>query len=167
MLELVLFLVGISTILSFRTDIKSTYESIYYHRTYIKYIDTPNYGEDTKIILENFNKLGDNQIVKYNGTRPITIEEMSLGDELLYPGTLGFAVIYPTHCEIKLRTGAKLLEYKETVLHEYLHCFGYEHINDENDLMNPYETFIDKEENIRYYARDLKERVYEPRFYRF
>lgn len=134
-----------------------------YHKTYIKSINTPNYS-NTKKILEKFNALGDNKIVsfveKVNG-RPIVIEEMSEIDKKLSPGAVGIAFNTIIKCRIVVLPGLSEIEYEEVLLHEYLHCYGYDHVDNYRDLMYYSLVPVDKEQNIKDYAQKVKKKFYE------
>lgn len=141
---------------------------MFYHRTYIKSIDTPSYGVLTKTYLNEFNNMADGGIVHYNNnSRPVYIEEQSAMLQILYPNAIGLAFSTLTKCNIYIQPGLEASTYRETLIHEYLHCFDYPHSPDPKDLMYYLDVPIDKEENIKYYARDLKRKYYESRFYRF
>lgn len=144
------------------------YGYMFYHRSYIQSIDTPSYGNLTKSYLDEFNDMADGGIVVYtSNTRPITIEEQPILMQLLYPNAIGLTLPGLTKCNIYMRPGLDRVAYRETLIHEYLHCFNYKHTSDPKDLMYYAEVLVDKEDNIKYYAIDLKRKYYVYRFYRF
>lgn len=144
------------------------YGYMFFHRSYIQSIDTPSYGKLTRLYLDEFNAMADGGIVVYKpNTRPITIREQSILMQLIYPNAIGLTVSYPSKCDIYMKPGLDASSYRETLIHEYLHCFGYLHSPDRKDLMYYAEVPIDKEDNIKYYAIDLKRKYYVYRFYRF
>lgn len=144
------------------------YSYMFYHRSYIQSIDTPSYGKLTKLYLDEFNAMADGGIVVYtSNTRPITIQEQPILLQLMYPNAIGLAVPTPTKCNIYIKPGLDASSYRETLIHEYLHCFDYQHTSDRKDLMYYAEVPVDKEDNIKYYAIDLKRKYYVYRFYRF
>ena len=139
------------------------YGRLFFGKTYIQSINTPTYSKTEDVLLE-FNSMGDNLAVKFgeieNG-RPITVEEMTVLDELMFGEAIGLAIPKLTRCTIKIRKGLSKLTFRETLIHEYLHCFGYMHVDDSKDLMYYALNPIDKEENIRQYAKRVKREFYE------
>jgi hypothetical protein len=134
-----------------------------FHKSYIATINTPSY-KNTRKVLEEFNALGDNKIVSFSEIpdgRPIEIVEITPIDRQISPGAVGTTYAKITRCTIKMAQGLDEIEYRETLLHEYLHCYGYDHVDDYKDLMY-YSLFpVDKEENIRHYAKEVKKKFYE------
>lgn len=128
--------------------------------SYIAEIDTPHYGtKTTKDMLDQFNKLGNNKAVSYvpkNVTsRPIYIKELEVieGKE----SVVGQALPLWDRCEITLEKGLDYKTYYQVLLHEYLHCLGYTHSWDQNDLMYYSVNYAD-ETNIIKYAKEIEER---------
>jgi len=136
----------------------------YFKNTYIELIDTPSYGEETKQILEEFNSLAPGPIVSFkklkNG-RPIRITEMTESSRYWNPSAIGLAWPGFLSCEIQVRIGEDFLDYREVLIHEYLHCMGYGHSKDPLDLMYYSLMLVDKEENIRQYAIKVWRKFYE------
>lgn len=127
--------------------------------TYVKSIDTPTYdNKEVKKILDEFNEMGNNDIVFYEGGfRAITIGEGTEDD-----GNVGEALPLPFNCDIRL---SKTMHYKlmrETLLHEYLHCFGYDHVKEPGDLMYPTDMYPATETSIKEYAKRLRRKLYGP-----
>ena len=141
-------------------------EYMFYHRSYIENIHTPSYTNTKEVLLE-FDSLADGGIVLFKGTRPITIQEQSIFMQIIYPTAIGLAFSTLNDCRIYIRTGLDKTTFRETLIHELCHCFGYKHSPDYKDLMYYSMVAIDKEENIKYYAKDIKNKYYAPRFYRF
>lgn len=138
-----------------------------YHRTYIKSIES-SYNNLPKMFLDEFNDMADGGIVKYEEDfRPVTIKDQPIEMQIMYPNAIGLTMSYLNKCDIFIRPGLDIASFRETLFHEYLHCFDYMHTQDPKDLMYYAEVPVDKEENIKYYAKDLKRKYYEPRFYRF
>ena len=139
------------------------YEIKNFKYTYIKFIDTPTYP-DTKKVLEEFNAMGDNKIVSFsemvNG-RPIEISEMQEYDVKFDSDAIGIAYFNLTKCSIKIKKGLPYEDFRETIIHEYLHCYGYHHSTDPGDLMYYAINPIDKEQNIKDYAQKVKKKFYE------
>lgn len=128
-----------------------------YQYSYVSKIRTPSYGNfHTKKVLDKFNKLGDNKAVMKDGYRPIYIVE---GD--LTPGAVGVAYRLPLYCVIVVERNMPYYIYDQVLLHEYVHCFGYGHVEDDKDLMNAYVSPYFDEKSIEKYAKEIKERFYE------
>jgi len=140
------------------------YGRLFFRNTYIDVIDTPSYGKYTKEFLQEFNSFADNKIISFNkikGGRPITIREMGGFYESLYPGVIGVARPRFNSCSILVKKGLDLIDYRETLLHEYLHCMGYNHVANRDDLMYYSLNPVDKEENIKQYAKKVLKKFYE------
>jgi hypothetical protein len=129
--------------------------------SYIAEIDTPHYGNKTTIdMLEHFNQYGGGNAVRWVAkdsflSRAIYIREASeiKGQETV----IGQALPLWTKCDIVIEKGLDLTTYYNVLLHEYLHCLGYTHSRDENDLMY-YSVSYCSEENIIKYAKEIEER---------
>lgn len=137
-------------------------EPVIFPVSYIKVIDTPTYGkENIKLILDFFNELGDNKIVKYKNdqilARPISIYEKDF-ESLI---TLGDAAYSMFSCRIRLSKDMKSDPDKllRVVIHEYLHCYGYGHLDADGDLMNKFYSPSISAVNIQSYAEDLRGRI--------
>jgi hypothetical protein len=156
------FVLGMLGLLFFHKGFKAA-KSHYYSCTYIKEIDLPTLdGNAVADILERFNAMGGGRIVKIKGCRPVTIKEGRLMS--FNPGynTLGVTISLPKSCQIVL-DNKFINSYKElraTVLHEYLHCFDYEHVRPKNDLMSFSDNDTVSEENIESYAKDLERKLH-------
>lgn len=140
-----------------------TYAKVMFKNTYIELIDTPSYST-TKQILEDFNSLEDNKIISFKKIkygRPVKIVEMSSFLEELYPDALGITFPQADKCTITIKKNQFWMDYKETLLHEYLHCMGFDHSPNKYDIMYKYLIPVDKEENIKYYAKKLRNKYYE------
>lgn len=124
--------------------------------------------ELTKKHLDNFNQLGNNKILRYKVTehpRPITIEIRALGvdfyEEINKDAILAYAQSDERGCKIVVRNDLVTeTQFRNTLIHEFLHCYSYDHVNDEQDLMysedNP---DVDMEPSIRKYAKEVEERI--------
>ncbi len=136
---------------------------LYFKNTYIESIKTPSYPK-TKEILKEFNSMGEDVIVSFdkiaNG-RPLDIAEMTEIDMSLFPDAAGVAYPNLRKCSIRVRAGMDEIIYRAVLIHEYLHCYGYQHTSDSEDIMYYLVTYLDKENNIRYYARKMKVDFYE------
>lgn len=134
-----------------------------YSKNYINSISLLSYTK-AREILQEFNKLGDNKIVNFspikNG-RHIDIREMTKFDMILGNTYLGMAITLYTKCLILIRPGLDDKIFREVLLHEYLHCYGFKHTEQAEDLMYFELNLVDKEENIRQYAIKVKKLYYE------
>jgi hypothetical protein len=150
--------------LGLRQGLMEVWGRFYFKYTYIEIIDTPSYGNYTKLILEEFNSYGNGKIISFdkikNG-RPVRIYEMTDFEENLRPQILGSAWPMFTDCNIRIKKRQDFIDYRETLLHEYLHCMGYDHVPDMYDLMYESMISVDKEENIRQYGKKVLEKFYE------
>lgn len=121
--------------------------------------------------LDIFNNYGHYKIVKFkietNMTkpRPIRIEIRELGEtsyEQLYADK-ALALTYTTDKDCKIIMTTNLDSYKQfesTLIHELLHCYGYDHVNDEEDVMYPNDNpQVDLKENIKGYALEIENRI--------
>jgi hypothetical protein len=150
------FLMALPQVLNYKTSVK-------FKQSYVSSINTSYYSEGTiKEILNEFNKKGDDKIVQFNkieGGRPITINEVTDDNivfKVLFPEAIG--ITYPLYdkCTIYLLNSLSYDTLRETVIHEYLHCFNYEHVSDRSDLMYEFDNNEDKEASINKYAKDLE-----------
>lgn len=141
----------------------NVYAKLYFNQSYIISIDTPSYPQ-TAVVLQDFSNLSGTKIVSFedipNG-RPIDIAEMEDGNDEYTPNMLGVAYSRFDSCSIRLKKDMDPEVFRETLIHEYLHCYGYMHVLDEADLMYPTLNLIDKEENIRQYAIKVRKYFYE------
>ena len=141
---------------------------LYMKGSYIASIDTPSYGNKVKEDLQYFSSLSNNEVVSFNKkhlyNRPIRITEK---DDLAIPFLqeeekgmiiLGRTFGVPFSASIVLRKGMKDAQLKSTVIHEYLHAMGYEHTDDEFDLMYPYSN--DWQNNFKEWADKLNKRLH-------
>jgi hypothetical protein len=143
------------------------YGQLFFHNSYINEVFTPYYtSEDTMMLLKEFDSMAGGGIVKLQGSRPINITEMPMVIQLMYPDSLGITFLEFKKCNIFIRPYLDHITFRETLFHEYLHCFAYDHSPNPKDLMYYAEVPVDKEENIKYHAKELKERYYAPKFYR-
>ena len=73
-----------------------------------------------------------------------------------YQGDIG--VTYPIYenCIIYLRKDMNSVTFRETLMHEVTHCFGYPDINTIDDLMYFSANYTNKENSIRKYAKEIE-----------
>jgi len=155
----ILFIVGISTLELITLGITKTI----YHPTnsYIREIKVKDYNSADLInILDNFNEMGDNVLVRYSGYRPIDIMEVEKLKDGNGNQVLGLALYNEYHCKISIDSKLNSQHLKAVVLHEYLHCMGFEHVRILGDLMAPSADRLPTEKNIEWYAQELKRKLY-------
>lgn len=123
--------------------------------------------ELTKKYLDKFNKYGHNNIVKYKApkgiARPITIEIRPFGkdtyEKLQKDIMLGYAISTERSCIIVIKDDLVTEEqFKQVIIHEFLHCYFYDHTDINGDLMYPYYT-PPKDSNIQAYALEVENRI--------
>lgn len=116
--------------------------------------------KDLKNIFSDFNDMADKKIIHYKGVRPIFIYEKKLPDTVL-----GTAIPMPGLCIIALTKNMKPEKLKAVLIHEYLHCMGYEHTNIYCDLMYttvcPYLNNSYLKSSMEKYANSLLRNFYE------
>lgn len=146
---------------------------IVFPQSYVQVVQTPHYSNEwTYKVLKEFNDMGDGHAVNFSKEgrvdRPITIGEKADLDRIPKffrdPNyklvTIGLAHIQDYSCKITLKTGLDYATFRTTLIHEYLHCMGYEHVEgDPNDLMAPVDGQV-PEENIRQYAKDVAKKIW-------
>jgi len=109
--------------------------------------------------LQQFNDLVPTNIVPTTGTRPIDI---ILVNDFVWNGfgptiTLGRARPTWKNCKIEIATEQiyNNEDLKNVVIHEYLHCFGYKHVDKLSDIMYKYLYKVDSK-SITGYAKELQ-----------
>ena len=135
----------------------------FYRKSYIAEINTPKMQNWlTEEMLKEFNEMGDGKIISFTpiekGRKIFIYEREPEKDEVL----VGEAEPRNSTCIIRVNNNLDFGTFRETLYHEYLHCMGYLH-NEINrkDIMYPSVVPGNKEENIYWYAQDLKKRFYE------
>jgi hypothetical protein len=147
-----------------RSGLLEVWGRYYFKYSYIEVINTPSYSIQTKDILEEFDSLAPGKIISFDKIkkgRPIRILEMTRFHREAYPDSIGLAWPGFFSCDIRMRAGENPIEYREALIHEYLHCMGYDHSKDPTDLMYYSLMLVDKEENIRQYAIKVWRKFYE------
>lgn len=139
---------------------------------YLSSVNTPTYTNDrTQRILLDFNQLGGGEAVIWGGEsvfgslldRQITIRETDKcefeKDNELH-NCVGLATCGMVKCEIVVKKGMEPLEYRQVLLHEYMHCMGYDDLREDKDIhdLMYYEENDAPEINIHYYAEMAAER---------
>jgi len=114
--------------------------------------------------LDYFNRLGNNEVIDYEKkfgdySRPVTIYVKSFTG-FWEVGLAGYANIDLDHCIVYVdQDEPDVLEFQKTVIHEYLHCVGYDHVNDRKDVMYKAATpGINSDLSIKHYADEIKGR---------
>lgn len=100
--------------------------------------------------------------VRFEGKRPIYLKELGEVDLIMFPNLLGRAYPFHNKCLIKVNPLIKSERiFISTVLHEYVHCLGYLHVDNPNDLMYPYGNDLSSETIIDWAKKIKKEIFYE------
>lgn len=135
---------------------------------YLSLVDTPTYTNNrTQRILLDFNELGGGEAVIWGKPlinigldRTITIEETDVCEHEKdgeIQQCVGISYCGALKCTIKMKKGLDAIHYRQVLLHEYMHCMGYDDNDDANDLMYHTEN-VAPEINIHYYAEMAAER---------
>lgn len=137
---------------------------------YVASIDTPTYTNAyTKRVLTKFGASGGRHAVLFTSEsliirRKITITEVKTCEFKEDDGKIGRCVgraeCGMTECKIELLTGKTRKEYRLVLLHEYMHCMGFQDLKDKDkkyDLMYYSENKV-SEKNIKEYAKKAHER---------
>lgn len=130
--------------------------------SYVYSIDMSSYSNQyVKEFLIEFNKLGNNKAVNFSPpTNPKYVlipRKIYITEKELEKNTLGLARNSFFKCEIELTSGMDYAKLNLVLLHEFLHCMGYSHTEDPNDLMNAYFNENITKENLKKYALELSE----------
>lgn len=125
-------------------------------RSYVAFIEEkPHFTTFTKQALLELQFLSDRGIVKTSGVRPILIYEKSeLGENVL-----GRA--YPTSffCIIEVKQGLEAPQLKRVLKHEFFHCFGYNHVDNPEDILYCCDDPRLKSSSIYKYVRELDKKI--------
>lgn len=128
--------------------------------SYVEHIDTPSYGHKTTMdVLEKFNSYGHGNAVNFHRKSPAS-RAIYITEAQEIPGketVIGQALPLWDRCDIVVEKGLDPTTYYHVLLHEYLHCLGYTHSWNEQDLMYPSITYA-PESNIMQYAEEIAER---------
>ena len=138
-------------------------QNTYYMDGVVTLINTPTYGNNTtKKYLDEFNNMSGGGAVTY-GTegggmfgRKIEISEAPMTK----PEDIGETWPGFNTCTLHVSKNLDYKTYRTVLYHEYLHCFGYEHVDSPDDLMY-YANNDTPEENIKHYSEDLAKRIKE------
>jgi len=141
---------------------------------YLSEVKTTYYPKEWVIaVFTEFNDMADGQTAvlfeKHEIDRKITIEDNSYIEIVPFflkdpdgPTTIGRTIENPLNCRILLKTGMHYASFRTTLLHEYLHCIGFDHVDKQNDLMAPSENESTKipDENIKEYAKKAAKKIW-------
>lgn len=116
-----------------------------------------------KDALVYFNNFGEGKIVKFEKpnsrfARPIEFSIHDFRKDIFLNNLAGLTTINGNNCKIQVYPTSDPVEFKQVLIHEYLHCMGYNHVDKQSDLMYP--SYIEvKESNIQKYADELKAKM--------
>lgn len=129
------------------------YSKFYYINTSFINIIAANQDQTFQVeqVLDDFNLLGYNKVVFKSGSRPINIVVGRIDRDY----AIGWARVKPGYCDIKIDDRLSPEDFQQTVVHELLHCYGYEHVKDETSVMNPSVSDKLSRDSIRNYAKDV------------
>ena len=116
-----------------------------------------------KDALDYFNNMADGKIIRYDKSesyfaRPVTLEMHDFEKDLFFNNLDGLTFVKSDSCKIQVRPTSNPVEFKQVLIHEYLHCMGYDHIDNPEDVMYPSYSEV-KEENLKKYAEELKKKL--------
>ncbi len=130
---------------------------------YITNINTPYYtNATTRRILNDFNAMAGGDAVIYGKTDRFLDRKITISDSKTcsYKNKkketkmcVGLASCGSFTCQITVKRGKTKEEYRQILLHEYMHCMGFDDNDDSNDLMYRIEHIV-SEENIQGYANE-------------
>ncbi len=126
------------------------------------------YGDPTeramiKDALDYFNSFDEDKIIIFEkpGTyfdRAMTFEIHDFSKDLFLSNLAGLTSINEKGCKIQVYPTSDPIEFRQVLIHEYLHCMGYNHVDNTKDIM--YKSYIEvKEDNIQKYADELKAKL--------
>lgn len=140
---------------------------------YIAEIKTKTYSKkDVLQVLHEFNSMAEGRdavlFQKHVIDRKIIItdaEDLEIIPLFLRePGrtTIGRALETELNCTIILKTGLDYATFRSTLVHEYLHCMGFDHVDADNDLMSAVDKdgVVIPEENIKEYAKKVADKIW-------
>ncbi len=127
--------------------------------SYISHVYTPS-NSKASAYLEELNNRGYGEVVKDSGSRPIFVVEDNLNKIEREGYILGVTWALPAFCLIVMDNNLPPETYRQTIWHEYLHCFYYGHSNKKHDIMAAYLDPQLNEDTVDNYLKELKE-IYE------
>lgn len=130
--------------------------------SYISNIDMP--PEQVRWALDDiaeFNSFAPENVVSYTGYRPIMITNNM--QYILGGDAIGVAVRLFNGCVVVIDenyTSSIFFRdnFRIILLHEILHCYGYDHVDDETDIMYATHTMYDPIPSLKVYANDIFDR---------
>ena len=121
----------------------------------------PTQKQWSEQLIADINSERKRPVLKSSGLRPISIKSY----DFLADGKkdkLGLAIFYPHSCQIyigdHLHENRKLFE--DTLAHEILHCYGYDHTPNEFDIMHNYLSEYTISDTQRFYWREMYKNIY-------
>lgn len=132
------------------------------HITYVKnIIGSPKDVVRIRKALEYFNSLSDTKdIVRFTHPGSLVAREITItAREPIEINEIGLAgLTYPRFLspEILIFPSENDRDFMETVIHEYLHVFAYDHTDNICDIMYRSTSFCISDENIKEYAMKLQ-----------
>ena len=117
-------------------------------------------------ILNNFNSLANYPVFKFSSSlRKITVEENNKSLDSIHledPNLELTGLAEPTafNCKIYLRSNMDSITLNQVVIHEGMHCFGYEHTDkDIDDLMSPIYNGNISQDNFKNWANKVRNKI--------
>lgn len=115
--------------------------------SYLEKVDLNKYSsEQVSEVLNFLDKTSGTEVVlrSKKGIRAISITEVS--DEQMAdiaeatPGSLVIGLAEPSldRCDVYILEGLTRSEFFDTLMHELVHCFNFNHVDSPNDLMSSY-----------------------------
>ena len=130
--------------------------------SYISSIDMPPTQKQwSEQLIADINSKRNNPVLKSSGIRPIWIKPYDFKAEG-EKEKLGVAIFYPYACKILI--GTHLYEdkqlFEDTLVHEILHCYGYDHTPNAFDIMHYYLSEYTISDTQRFYWSEMYKNIY-------
>lgn len=126
--------------------------------SYIEYVGGDiDFKLQTYKALDEMNAISEHGVVKYSGFRPIVVYEKEKGS--MPPQRLGQAVNQVFYCIIQVKQGLPAKQLRRVLQHEYLHCLGYEHVDNPEDIMYYSDDPRMKTSSIDKYINELDKKM--------
>lgn len=127
--------------------------------SYISSVQTNKfYSWEIKKYIKEFDNYSETDTIKFKGgSREIVIKEKKLPKRIY-----GLANIKINSCTIYLNSNSirSSTILKLTTYHELLHCYGFQHVYKNNDLMSRVMSYNITKDNIKKWALRLEEKLY-------
>lgn len=104
--------------------------------------------EQVKEVLQFLNDNSGTEVFLTKGMRPVSIKEVTAKEmaKLIEPEidstVVGLAEHALGYCKIYVRENLDEKDFSNVLMHEIVHCFGYDHTEKQHDLMSPVEDDI-------------------------